>query len=77
LLVFTLVIAPAGIALRLCRSFWRGIMLAVALGVTAVWIGILLDCVTGYPATFWITALFFILYLIVEAYVRFFTKSDR
>jgi zinc/manganese transport system permease protein len=77
LLVFTLVIAPAGIALRLCRSFWRGISLSVALGVAAVWIGILLDCVTGYPATFWITALFFILYMIVEAYVRFVTKSDR
>jgi len=77
LLVFTLVIAPAGIALRLCRSFWWGIFISVALGVTAVWIGILLDCVTGYPATFWITALFFILYIIVEAYVRFFTRSDR
>jgi zinc/manganese transport system permease protein len=77
LLVFTLVIAPAGIALRLCRSFWRGILISVALGVVAVWIGILMDCVTGYPATFWITALFFVLYLIVEVYVRFFTKSDR
>jgi zinc/manganese transport system permease protein len=77
LLVFTLVIAPAGIALRLCRSFWRGIFISIMLGVTAVWIGILLDCVTGYPATFWITALFFILYVIVEAYCRFFTKSDR
>ena len=77
LLVFTLVIAPAGIALRLCRSFWRGITLSVALGVAAVWIGILLDCVTGYPATFWITALFFILYILVEAYVRFVTRLDR
>jgi len=77
LLVFTLVIAPAGIALRLCRSFWWGIFISVALGVTAVWIGILLDCVTGYPATFWITALFFILYVIVEVYCRFVTKSDR
>jgi len=77
LLVFTLVIAPAGIALRLCRSFWRGISLSVALGVAAVWIGILLDCVTGYPATFWITALFFILYILVETYVRFVTRSDR
>jgi zinc/manganese transport system permease protein len=76
LLVFTLVIAPAGIALRLCRSFWWGISISVALGVTAVWIGILLDCVTGYPATFWITALFFILYISVEAYVRFVTRSD-
>ena len=77
LLVFTLVIAPAGIALRLCRSFWSGIFISVALGVTAVWTGILLDCVTGYPATFWITALFFILYLGVEVYCRFFTRSDR
>jgi zinc/manganese transport system permease protein len=77
LLVFTLVIAPAGISLRLCRSFWWGIFISIALGVSAVWIGILLDCVTGYPATFWITALFFILYLMVEAYVRFFTRSDR
>jgi len=77
LLVFTLIIAPAGIALRLCHSFWRGILVSVGLGVTAVWIGILLDCVTGYPATFWITALFFSLYIIVEVYVRFFTKSDR
>jgi zinc/manganese transport system permease protein len=75
-LVFTLVIAPAGIALRLCRSFWWGISISVVLGVTAVWIGILLDCVTGYPATFWITALFFVLYIMVEAYCRFITRSD-
>ena len=74
LLVFTLVIAPAGIALRLCRSFWWGIFISVALGVTAVWIGILLDCVTGYPATFWITALFFAIYVLVEGYCRFVTR---
>ncbi len=74
LLVFTLVIAPAGIALRLCRSFWSGIIVSVILGVIAVWIGILLDCVTGYPATFWITALFFVIYVFVESYCRFFTK---
>ena len=77
LLVFTLVIAPAGIALRLCRSFWSGILVSVALGVVAVWIGILLDCVTGYPATFWITALFFIIYLGGEAYCRFFARTDH
>ena len=74
LLVFTLVIAPAGIALRICRSFWTGIIVSVILGVGAVWIGILLDCVTGYPATFWITSLFFILYLLVEGHLRFFAR---
>jgi len=74
LLVFTLVIAPAGIALRLCRSFWSGILVSVVLGVIAVWTGILLDCMTGYPATFWITAIFFVIYVLVEGYCRFFTK---
>jgi zinc/manganese transport system permease protein len=70
LLVFTLVIAPAGIALRLCRSVWAGIVTAVALGVLVVWIGILLDCLTDCPATFWITAIFFLLYLAVEGFCR-------
>jgi len=77
LLVFTLVIAPAGIALRLCRTFWSGIFVSVILGVAAVWIGILLDCLTSYPATFWITALFFALYLLVEGYDRFFVRSGH
>ena len=56
LLVFTLVIAPAGISLRLCRSFWLGISMSVALGVLVVWAGILLACVTNLPVTFWITS---------------------
>ena len=77
LLVFTLVIAPAGIALRLCRSFWSGMIVSVLLGLVAVWVGILLDCLTNRPATFWITALFFVLYLAVEGYCRFFTKVDH
>jgi len=77
LLVFTLVIAPAGIALRLCRSFWSGMIVSILLGLIAVWVGILLDCLTDRPATFWITSLFFVLYLAVEGYCRFFTKADR
>ncbi|MCE0484341.1 MAG: metal ABC transporter permease [Methylacidiphilales bacterium] len=70
LLVFTLVIAPAGIALRLCGSFWRGILLSVSLGVTAVWAGILLACVTDFPVTFWITVIFFVTYGSVEGWCR-------
>ena len=75
LLVFTLVIAPAGIALRLCRSFWRGILTAIVMGVVVVWAGILLGCVTDRPVTFWITALFFMLYLAVEGYCRLARKA--
>jgi zinc/manganese transport system permease protein len=76
LLVFTLVIAPAGIAVRLFRTFWKGITASVILGVIVVWIGILLDCVTGHPATFWITTIFFLLYGLVEVYLRFLVKED-
>ena len=77
LLVFTLIIAPAGIALRLCRSFWSGIFVSCGLGIAAVWMGILLACATDRPVTFWITSLFFILYILTEAYCRFIRKSDR
>jgi zinc/manganese transport system permease protein len=70
LLVFTLIIAPAGIALRLCRSFWSGMALACGLGVAGVWAGLLLACVTNRPVTFWITFLFFVLYVGVEVYHR-------
>lgn len=77
LLVFTLIIAPAGIALRICRSFWSGMVVSILLGVIAVWVGILLACLTDRPVTFWITALFFVLYLAVEGYCRFLIRSDR
>lgn len=70
LLVFTLVIAPAGIALRLCRTFWRGILTSVLLGVAVVWMGILLACATDFPVTFWITTIFFLIYVAVEGWAR-------
>ena len=74
LLTFTLIIAPAGIALRLCRTFWSGMATSVGLGVGGVWLGLLLACVTNWPPTFWITILFFSLYVVVESYLRFFRK---
>ena len=77
LLVFTLVIAPAGIALRLCRTFWGGLTTSVLLGVAGVWAGILLACITNLPVTFWIAGLFFALYLLVEAWHRFFARAEH
>ncbi len=71
LLVFTLVIGPAGIASRFCRTFWSGLATSVTIGLLAVWIGILLACFTNWPATFWITMIIFFLYLITEAVCRY------
>ena len=76
LLVFTLVIAPAGISLRFCRSFWSGMIIAIILGVAGVWAGILLACVTDRPVAFWITTLFFGLYACVEAWFRVFRRTE-
>jgi zinc/manganese transport system permease protein len=76
LLVFTLVIAPAGIALRFCRSFWTGLVVSILLGVAGVWAGILLACVTNTPVAFWITTLFFGLYALVEVWFRIWARTE-
>jgi zinc/manganese transport system permease protein len=76
LLVFTLIIGPAGIAIRLCRNFWAGLASSVVIGLFAVWIGILLACVTSWPPTFWITTIIFCLYLITESACRFLFRME-
>ncbi|MFZ4115468.1 MAG: metal ABC transporter permease [Chthoniobacterales bacterium] len=70
LLVFTLLIAPAGIATRLCHSFWKTIFLSLLIGLVAVWSGILLACFTNQPPSFWITGILFVLYMITELMSR-------
>ena len=77
LLVFTLIIGPAGIAARLFRGFWSGTIASVILALAAVWSGILLACMTNWPPSFWITGILFVLYLAVEIFCRFFLGSER
>lgn len=77
LLVFTLVIGPAGIAVRLCRSFWRCISCSIAVALVTVWLGTLLACMTNWPPSFWITAILFVFYAITEAICRWFIRSER
>ncbi len=76
LLVFTLIIGPAGIATRLCRNFWSGLATSVLIGLLAVWIGILLACMTGWPPSFWITTILFFLYLVTETVCRFLLRME-
>lgn len=77
LLVFTLVIGPAGIASRLMRGFWSGIACATILALLLVWIGILLACFTNWPPSFWITLLIFVAYAIAEVCSRYIIRSER
>jgi zinc/manganese transport system permease protein len=76
LLVFALIIGPAGIATRLCRNFWAGLTASVVIGLSAVWSGILLACITSWPPSFWITTILFALYLITETVCRFVFRME-
>ena len=70
LLVFTLVIGPAGISARLTHTFWKGMTTSIVIALLTVWSGIFLSCQTNWPPSFWITSLLFIFYLIVEVRER-------
>jgi zinc/manganese transport system permease protein len=77
LLVFTLVIGPAGIAARLFRGFWSGTIASIVIALVAVWSGILLACATNWPPSFWITTILFALYIFVEIFCRFVLRTER
>ena len=77
LLVFTLVIGPAGIASRVCHGFWGAMIVSLVVALSAVWSGILLACLTNWPPTFWITGILFVLYLVVEAFCRCVLQLER
>ncbi|MCF7729861.1 MAG: metal ABC transporter permease [Chthoniobacterales bacterium] len=72
LLVFTLLIGPAGIATRLSHSFWRTILLSLCIGIVSVWSGIFLACLTNQPPSFWITSILFVLYIFTELKIKLF-----
>jgi zinc/manganese transport system permease protein len=63
ILVFTLLIGPAAIAVQCTRHFWAGIGLSVLLAVVIVWMGIFLSYLTDWPISFWISTLVFFLYI--------------
>ena len=63
ILVFTLLIGPAAIAIQWTRHFWTGIAVSVGLAVGVTWASIGLSFVTDWPISFWVSALVFALYV--------------
>jgi len=57
LLVFALMVGPAATAQRLTKSFASGVMVAVGLALSYVWLGLTLAFYTDWPTSFWISAL--------------------
>jgi len=66
LLVFALLIGPAASAICCTQTFWRGLGLSILFGLIIVWLGIFLTYFTNWPASFWISTLSFISYLMCK-----------
>jgi zinc/manganese transport system permease protein len=64
LLVFALMVGPAAAAQRLAATIAAGVALAAALALAEAWAGIALAYYTDWPASFWITALSALVYLL-------------
>jgi zinc/manganese transport system permease protein len=77
LLVFTLMVGPAGIATRLFQGFWTANIAGICIALFAIWLGIFLACLTNWPPSFWITGILFVFYLLAEILCRFVLQTDR
>ncbi len=64
ILVFTLLVGPAAIAIQCTRYFWSGMIVSVLISIGIVWLGISLSYFTDWPISFWISALTFVFYLL-------------
>ncbi len=66
LLIFTLVVTPAAIAERVCRSPLQALVVGVIVALASTWIGLFIAYFTPYPVSFFITAISFGAYLAVR-----------
>jgi zinc/manganese transport system permease protein len=67
LLVFALLVAPAGIARELTPRVGLGLALSVALGLTIAWVGLGLAYFTNYSPGFFVTSIALVLFAAARA----------
>ncbi|MBV9256123.1 MAG: metal ABC transporter permease [Actinobacteria bacterium] len=63
LLIFSLLVGPAGAAMHLTHRPATALLLSASLGVGATWAGMILAYITGWPAGFFISALVALFYV--------------
>ena len=66
LLVFALLVTPAATAHRLTVRPWLGLALSVALALAVTWLGLALAYFSIYPVGFYVTSLYFAVYVLVR-----------
>jgi zinc/manganese transport system permease protein len=68
LLVFALIVTPAASARRMVRRPYLALVLSAALALVITWIGLTMAFYLSYPVSFDISALGFVVYLVVLAF---------
>ncbi len=66
LLIFALVVTPAAIAERICRSPLQALVVGVVIALASTWIGLFVAYFTPYPVSFFITTISTGLYVVVR-----------
>jgi zinc/manganese transport system permease protein len=66
LLIFSLMVTPAATAQHLASKPGRVISISVALALAVTWVGLFVSFYEPYPASFFITALIFVIYILVR-----------
>ncbi len=66
LLIFALMVTPAAIAQMLAKRPRQVMILSVAIALLATWLGLFIAFYTPYPVSFFITAIVFVLYLLIR-----------
>jgi zinc/manganese transport system permease protein len=67
LLVFSLMVTPAAVAVRVSRRPVTAVAISMGLAVSATWAGLFIAWYEPYPVSFFITSLVFGVYLLVRA----------
>jgi zinc/manganese transport system permease protein len=66
LLVFALLVTPAAIAERVCRSPLQALVVGTLIALASTWIGLFIAYFTPYPVSFFITTISFGVYVVVR-----------
>ena len=66
LLIFALMVTPAATAQMLAKRPRQVIIISVAIALIATWLGLFIAFYEPYPVSFFITAIVFVLYLLVR-----------
>lgn len=70
LLIFSLMVTPAATAQHLASRPSRVIVISTAIALAVTWTGLFVSFYEPYPASFFITALVFVLYVLVRVFHR-------